>query len=63
MHSVCAVGQNDPQLAYEFAVRHPGEAYFPWHPLASLLAEGRLYRVATIDTAASVAIADLTAFY
>ena len=35
--------QNDNQLAYEFALRHPGEAYFPWQPLASLLAEGRLY--------------------
>jgi hypothetical protein len=35
--------QNDPQLAYDFAVRHPGEAYFPWQPLSSLLAEARLY--------------------
>ncbi len=35
--------QNSNQLAYEFAARHPGEAYFPWQPLASLLAEGRLY--------------------
>ena len=34
---------NNEQLAYEFALRHPGEAYFPWQPLASLLAEGRLY--------------------
>ena len=35
--------QNHNQIAYEFAVRHPGEAYFPWQPLASLFAEGRLY--------------------
>jgi hypothetical protein len=35
--------QNDAQRAYDFALRHPGEAYFPWQPLASLLAEGRLY--------------------
>jgi hypothetical protein len=38
-----SIWQNDNQLAYEFALRHPGEAYFPWQPLASLLAEGRLY--------------------
>jgi hypothetical protein len=35
--------ENDNQQAYEFARRHPGEAYFPWQPLASLLAEGQLY--------------------
>ena len=35
--------ENSQQLAYEFAVRHPGETYFPWQPLATLLAEGRLY--------------------
>lgn len=35
--------ENRQQQAYEFARRHPGEAYFPWAPLASLLAEGRLY--------------------
>lgn len=35
--------QNNQQVAYEFALRHPGEAYFPWAPLASLLAERRLY--------------------
>lgn len=35
--------QNPNELAYQFALRHPGEAYYPWHPLASLLAEGKLY--------------------
>ena len=38
-----ATWDNNEQLAYEFALRHPGEACFPWQPLASLLAEGRLY--------------------
>jgi hypothetical protein len=35
--------QNQQQVAYEYALRHPGETYFPWAPLATLLAEGRLY--------------------
>jgi hypothetical protein len=34
---------NRNQEAYEFMRRHPGEAYFPWYPLAGLLAEGSLY--------------------
>jgi hypothetical protein len=29
--------------AYRYAAAHPGQAYFPWYPLASLLAEGHLY--------------------
>ena len=31
------------EQAYRFAKAHPGEAYFPEHPLASLMAEGKLY--------------------
>ena len=38
-----AVPLDNPQeQAYDFALRHPGEAYFPWQPLSTLLAEGRL---------------------
>ncbi len=33
------------QRAYEFARERPGEVYFPWRPLATLLAEKRLYHV------------------
>lgn len=31
------------QVAYEYALEHPGEVYFPRITLASLLAEGRIY--------------------
>ena len=31
------------QAAFLFAREHPGEAYFPWRPMASLMAEGELY--------------------
>jgi hypothetical protein len=34
---------NPSRQAFEFASRHPGTTYFPAHPLATLLAEGRLY--------------------
>lgn len=34
---------NPHQVAYNYARHHPGEAYFPWNPLSSLMAEGKLY--------------------
>ncbi len=37
------VYQNDDERAYRYARAHPGEAYFPWSPLATVLAEGKLY--------------------
>ena len=33
---------NPQEEAYRYALAHPGEAYFPWNPLSTLLAEGRL---------------------
>jgi hypothetical protein len=32
--------------AYRYARNHPGEAYFPWYPLSSLLGEGKMYHFA-----------------
>jgi len=37
------LSSNEQKVAYEYAKTHPGEAYFPTHPLSSLLAEGKLY--------------------
>ncbi|MCP4664358.1 MAG: hypothetical protein GY856_53925 [bacterium] len=34
---------NPQQEAYEFARKHPEEAFFPWNPLSTLLADGKLY--------------------
>jgi len=41
-----ALEANPQQEAYRFARSHPGEVYAPWYPLASLMAEGRLYHAA-----------------
>ncbi len=42
---------NPSQIAYNYEKAHPGVAYFPWNPLAVLLAGGKLYHgdVALID--------------
>jgi hypothetical protein len=34
---------NHQELAYRYSLRHPGTAYFPYSPLATLLSEGKLY--------------------
>ena len=34
---------NSQEQAYRFALRHPGEAYFPCNPLSTVLAEGELH--------------------
>jgi hypothetical protein len=36
-------GHNPVQEASDYARQHPGEVYFPWLPIASLMAEGKLY--------------------
>jgi hypothetical protein len=38
-----SLGWDTNEAAFEFARTRPGEAYFPWDPLATLLAENRYY--------------------
>ncbi|HEY9647431.1 MAG TPA: hypothetical protein V6C88_13720 [Chroococcidiopsis sp.] len=40
---ISTAAKNDQQLAYNYDRQHPGEVYFPWNPLSTLLGEGRLY--------------------
>jgi hypothetical protein len=37
------IAHNPQEQAYNFMRAHPGQAYFPWYPMARLLAKGRLY--------------------
>jgi hypothetical protein len=37
------LGENPQEVAYSYAKKHPGEAYFPWNPLSTFMAEGKLY--------------------
>ncbi len=35
--------ENSQEVAYQYALKHPGEAYFPWNTLSTLMAEGQAY--------------------
>jgi hypothetical protein len=35
--------ENPERVGFEYAKRHPGEVYFPFHPLISIMSEGRAY--------------------
>jgi hypothetical protein len=39
------VHQNVPEVALRYEVRHPGRAYFPYNPMASLLSNGSAYHL------------------
>ena len=41
-HDLLSVGANPTQIAFDYERQHPGRAYFPFNPLAVLLADGRL---------------------
>lgn len=34
------------QTAFEYSKKHPGKAWFPWYPIAGMLAEGKMYHYA-----------------
>ena len=38
-----SVWNNAQQEVFEFAKKHPGEAIFPWNPLSTLYADGKVY--------------------
>ena len=40
------LADTDLQVAYQYLVKHPGSAYFPWFPLSHIIAEGRAYHSA-----------------
>jgi hypothetical protein len=45
LHQVLAELPTNPETtAYRFAREHPGQVYFPFHPLVTLMSEGRLYQ-------------------
>ena len=41
-HALATVRDNPSEVAFRYEKRHPGRAYFPFNPLASLLASGHL---------------------
>ena len=40
------LNNNSSQIAYEYAKKYPGQAFFPMQPLSTLMAEGKLYHFA-----------------
>ncbi|MEQ9358549.1 hypothetical protein [Coleofasciculus chthonoplastes] len=36
---------NVHQVVYDYSRNHPGQVYFPWHPLSVLMAENKLYHI------------------
>jgi hypothetical protein len=42
-NAIRAVKDNPQEVGYRYARKHPGQAYFPWNTLSTLMAEGRNY--------------------
>lgn len=41
--SLSRLPSNAEQVAYEYALKHPNQVYFPWYSLAGLMADQQLY--------------------
>jgi hypothetical protein len=41
--NIARIKDNPQEQAYRFALKYPGEAFFPWNTLSTLMAEGSLY--------------------
>jgi hypothetical protein len=42
-HELADLEHNPQQVAYEFSLKHPDAAYFPWNPLSTLMSDGKYY--------------------
>lgn len=65
--SVKRLPQAEQEVAFEYLNRHPGEAYFPWFPLAHFCAEHRFWHysygvVERLFAGEQVSIADFRAY-
>lgn len=43
LEKITRMKDNPQEQAYRFALKYPGEAFFPWNTLSTLMAEGNLY--------------------
>ncbi len=43
LEKITGIKDNPQEQAYRFALKYPGEAFFPWNTLSTLMAEGNLY--------------------